>query len=106
MLSRRPKHSLFSTSAKPLPVNFLSGEYASSFKDHIPMHSTVFISVRVILVSLFILIGLLLEWNLLVNEESSLDRIISSSLRKNKKPWLKTKKTIQKKIHKVLSKFS
>ncbi|MEC8624138.1 MAG: cell division protein FtsA, partial [Bdellovibrionota bacterium] len=74
----------FSTFAKPLPINFLSGEYASSFKDHIPLHSTVFISIRVLLVCLFILIGVLLEWNLLVNEEASLDRIISSSLRKNK----------------------
>ena len=79
----------FSTYAKPLPINFLSGEYASSFKDHIPLHSTVFIAVRVLLVSLFILVGVLLEWNLLVNEEASLDRIITSSLRKNKSLRLK-----------------
>ena len=67
----------------------MSGEYASSFKDHIPLHSTVFIAVRVLLVSLFILVGVLLEWNLLVNEEASLDRIITSSLRKNKSLRLK-----------------
>ena len=88
----------FSTFAKPLPINFLSGEYASSFKDHIPLHSTIFISVRVTLVCFFILIGVLLEWNLLVNEEASLDRIISSSLRKNKS--LRLKKSQKRKFKK------
>ena len=74
----------FSSFAKPAPINFLSGEYASSFQDNIPLHSTVFISMRTFLFSIFIIVGFLLEWNLLMNEEKSLDRVISGALRKNK----------------------
>jgi Tfp pilus assembly PilM family ATPase len=73
----------YASFSKPSPANFLTGEYASSFQDNMPLHSTIFISFRTLLFSFFIIIGFLLDWNLLINEEKGLDKIIGTILRKN-----------------------
>jgi hypothetical protein len=51
----------FSQSTKRPLLNFLKGNYSSSFDNSIPLHSTIFIATRLLIVALILLLSLVFE---------------------------------------------
>ncbi len=63
---------------KKQPANFLRGTYVSNFSDTIPLHSTIFLASRTLLVSLILSIGLIVSYLSI----SSTDAVVTKQITK------------------------
>lgn len=66
--------------SKQLAPNLLYGDFAGHYSDSIPLHSSVFIGVRVVIIALFAILGFLVERSLINKDIRQLDQAIMTQL--------------------------
>lgn len=67
--------------AKRQPSNFLRGNFSSGFSDTIAMHSTFFLTARMLLITSIIGLGLIINIMASLHNESELDKAISKQIK-------------------------